>query len=532
MPTSLNLLKEHLIEIWRHFGRSQKINILAGLAAAVIIIIGLLIWSAKPEYRLLYSGLSLTDAAAMKDALKENKINVKLKDSGRAIYVRKKDLYSSRLQLASAGLPADDSATAGFEIFEEPKFGLTDFAQRINYQRALQGELQRTISSMEGIDSCRVMLVIPKEGLLATEEEKRSTASILLHLGQGFRLSPRQVNAMVQLVSGSVKNLDAHDVTITDQEGRLLTSNASGDPDDAFGQANEQLVAKEKVEQQLALKAQEILDRSLGVGRSIVKVNAEMNFDKEERRSEKYNKAGRVAKSEVIESESSETPAGARGGVTGIRANIPIGNPEAGTSDQGMAKTKKENIKSDYLVPTEVQHIVARGARLKQLSVSVCVEEGAVPRTPAEMEKIKNLVSSAVGLSPIGRQDIIEVVEMPFAFDGKPVEQWWNRAPFGLNRMGQWGLALIVLLVAFLVMRNVMSNLNVREEDTGVEVRQLAGETSERDDGKMLDDDGIEVLEEETVVLTPLEEQIQQIMAMTSQNPKTVAAWITSVVNQ
>ena len=525
MPNALKLLIQHLNEIWKHFGRIQKINILAGLGVALVIIIGLLVWSAKPDYRLLFSGLELEDSAAIKDALDEEKIPVELKDSGRAIYVKQKDLYQARLLLASAGLPKGDSASTGFEIFEEPKFGLTDFAQRINYQRALQGELQRTIASMRGVESARVMLVIPKEGLLATDEEKKATASILIETSGNYALAPGQVNAIVQLVSSSVKNLAPSAVTITDQNGKLLTAPNSGDPDAPFEQANDQLATKEKIEVQLTRKAQEILDKALGEDRSIVKVNADMNFDKVERRSEKYDKQGRVAKAEVIESESSQTPSGAQGGVTGIRANIPIDNPEAGNTDQGMARTKKESIKSDYLVPTEVQHIVERGGRLSKLSVSVCVAMGAEPRSVEELNKLKNLVSNAVGLrADDGRQDTIEVVEIPFASAPAGYEKWWTRFPFGFNKVGQWGIAAIVLLVAFLVMRNVMSNLSIRQEDAGVEVQQLTGE------GGTTGEKNVSVLTEESVPLSPLEEQLQHIASVTHQNPKAVAAWITSVV--
>ncbi len=525
MPNALKLLVQHLKEIWKHFGRVQKVNILAGLGVALVIIVGLLVWSAKPDYRLLFTGLALEDSAAIKDKLDEEKIVVELKDSGRAIYVKQKDLYNARLLLAAAGLPRSDSASAGFEIFEEPKFGLTDFAQRINYQRALQGELQRTIASMRGVESARVMLVIPKEGLLATEEEKKSSASIMLETSGGYALAPGQVNAIVQLVSSSVKNLSPSAVTVTDQNGQLLTAPNSGDPDAPFEQANDQLAAKEKIEAQLTRKAQEILDMALGAENSIVKVNADMNFDKVERRSERYDKQGRVARAETIESESTQTPSGSQGGVTGIRANIPIDNPEAGNTDQGMARSKKENIKSDYLVPTEVQHIVERGGRLQKLSVSVCVAMGAEPRSPVEMEKLKNLVSNAVGLSVDGeRSDTIEVVEIPFATVPTGYENWWTQFPFGINKVGQWGIAAVVLLVAFLVMRNVMSNLSIRQEDTGVEVQQLTGETNQGNDKN------VSVLHEEAMPLSPLEEQLHHIGAVTKQNPRAVAAWISSVV--
>lgn len=523
MVNSLQLLWQHLSEIWRHFGKMQRISIVSGLGLAVMIMVGLLVWSAQPDYRLLYSGLSQSDSEQILDRLKEEDISVRLKDGGLTIYVKAKDVYRTRLTLASQGLPTDQStAGTGFEIFEEPKFGLTDFAQRINYQRALQGELQRTIASMRGIESTRVMLVIPKEGLLATEEERKSTASVLLHLDEGVSLSHKQVDAIVRLVSSSVKNLDASHVTITDQDGQLLTKASSDDPDAPFEQANEQLATKMRVESQLTDKAQQMLDMVLGAGKAIVKVDADMNFDKMERRSESYDKAGRVAKIEQIESESSQTPGGYRGGVTGIRQNVPINKPEAASTDQQMSKMKKEKINNDYLVPTVVQHVTARGGKVNRLSVSVCVAQGAEPRTPAEMDKIRDLVSNAVGFSDtLERKDSIEVVEMAFPGPDSVPTTWWTKYPFVFNNMGKWGVAAIVLIVALLVMRNVLSNLTIREEDTGVEVDQLVGDE--------LSQQTIPVVEEEENVLSPLEEQLQVIARVSRQNPKAVAAWITGI---
>lgn len=216
---SLKLLGLQLKEIWKHFGVNQKASTLFALVVVIVAVVGLLYWSARPDYRLLYSGLSLKDAGAMQEKLNEQKIPVELKDSGTAIYVPVNEVYRARLFLASKGLPKDTST--GFELFEQPKFGLTDFAQQVNYQRALQGELERTISSMNGIEGAKIMLVLPKDKLFASDKNQKASASIMVTLGAGMALSPSQVQSIVQLVASSVPALTANDITVSDQSGPM-----------------------------------------------------------------------------------------------------------------------------------------------------------------------------------------------------------------------------------------------------------------------------------------------------------------------
>ncbi len=528
MPNALPALTKHLQEIWRHFGRVQKLNTLVGLLIAVGVVVGLLFWSAKPDYRLLYSGLSLKDAAAIRERLDDEKIPLQLQEGGRAVHVKAEDLYRARLLLAASGLPEDKSA--GFEMFESPKFGLTDFAQRVNYQRALQGELERTIMAMDGIKSARIMLVLPKERLLATEEEKQSRASILLTLQAGRTLEAGQIQSIVQLVSGSVQNLDPSSITVTDQNGRLL-NRGGGESDEPYELTDSQLAVKEKTEKMLTRKAQDMLDTALGLGKSLVKVNVHLNFDKVEKRSENYNKTGRVAQSEQIESESSSSPAGSRGKVAGVVANIPVRNPGSGAAEQGMSTMKKENIKSDYLVPNEVAHVIERGGRLVNLSVSVAVAQGEAPRAAEDLKKISDMVKGAVGFTDDSlRKDSIDVVEMPFATLAREAPgPWYTRFPFGLDSIGQWGIAIIVLLVAFMVMRSVMSGLGIRRAEAGVPVQELM-EQSEAESAAAAEK-ALPAEEEGETPISITQRQLEEIAHIAKDNPKIVAAWITGVTN-
>jgi len=521
MPNSITLLGQQLKEIWKHFGINQKISTIMGLVVLLAGIAALVWWSSRPDYQLLYAGLSLQDAAAAREKLSDEQIPYQIKDSGRAIFVPFNDVYRARLLLAAEGLPKDTAT--GFEMLEERKFGLTDFAQQVNYQRALQGELERTIAAMNGIESARVLLVLPRDKLFATETEKKATASIMLRLGGGVTLTAGQVQSIAQLGGSSVPGLDPNGITITDQNGQLLTKRA-GAAEDQAGQANDQLALQEKVEAQLTKKAQDMLDTALGAGRSIVRVSARLDFSKVERRRENYDAENRVVKNEYIQTESSRSPAGTAGGVAGVVANVPVGSPASGTVEAEMATVKKENIRTEYAIPNAVEHVVESGGRLANLSVSVCVAKGAQPRAAEELKKIEQMVRGCVGLvENETRRDLIDVTEMEFAPEAPAVRMPWGQAlPIRLDTLGRALLAALLVYIIYRASRRVVTGLVVRREDAGVPIQSLTGEYGEggaAGTGRQLEGEGG----------LPLDPNLEEIARIAEQNPKVIAAWISSV---
>lgn len=523
MPNSVTLLGNQLKEIWRHLGVNQKASTIFGLVLTIGVIGGLFYWSSRPDYHLLYSGLSLKDAAAMHEKLSDAKIRVELKDSGHAIYVPSKDVYRGRVLLAAAGLPKDVSI--GFEIFEQPKFGLTDFAQQVNYQRALQGELERTIASINGVESARVMLVLPKERVFSGEAKTRASASILVNVGAGTVLASSHVQSIVQLVASAVPGLLPTEITVTDQNGRLLTRATSGS--DALDSADEQLTTQEKVGANLAKKAQEVLDMALGREKSIVRVSVTMDFTRLEKRSEKYDSQNKVVKTETIESENTSTPgAGGAGNVAGAVANIPIGNAAAGTVEQNaaMGKSKKENVRTEYAIPSDVEHTVQNGGQIVGLSVSVCLAKGEKARPQEELKKIEELVGNAVGLVKTEkRTDTLTVQEMEFPAAPVPVQpSVWQRMMPGwqlLKTAGMWG---IVLVVVFLVGRRMMRNLEVSHEEAGTSLQAVAA--AGRPSAEYAVRSPLSLKEGTTP-----DDNISELHAVAEQDPKAIAAWIKSV---
>jgi len=514
------MLFHHIREIWRHFGVNQKASVILALVGTFAVIGGLLYWSARPEYRLLYSGLSLEDAAAMREKLDEERIRMQFKNAGRAIYVPAGDVYRARLLLAAEGYPQDTSA--GFELFEEPKFGLTDFAQKVNYQRALQGELERTIATMDGIKSARVMLVLPEDRLFAPRDRQQTSASIMLTLAGGVALGPGQVRSIMHMVGSAVPGLSPSTITITDQLGNLLSRKSGGDDDD-IEQTNEQLAAREKCEAFLAAKAQDMLDQALGPERSVVKVNVAMDFSRVERSSVTFDQENKTIRSETIETETSSLP-GSSAAPAGIVANVPIGNPGAATMRGEQNKNKKENIRTEYEWPKETQVVVEKGARIKQISVSVCVARGETARTTNEIASISNMVKAAVGfVEGETRQDTIAVTEMEFApVKGPPPVAWWERMPLHYGSLGKVVGGLVLLLALYVIGRRMLARTPIQREDVGLPIAMLTGGS----EAAPLPAAPFDYGDEEAS-----QRRLTEIAEIANSQPELLAAWLEAMVN-
>jgi flagellar M-ring protein FliF len=504
--------------VWSHFGINQKVSIVLALLVTLSAIGGILWTSSRPEYRLLYSGMSLEDAARAREALEEAKIEVQLRDHGNAIYVPAADVYRGRLLLATVGLPGDN--TAGFEMFEQPKFGLTEFAQQVNYQRALQGELERTISTMEGVQAARVLLVMPRDRLFATDKDKSASASIMLTLRRGAQLHPNQVVSITQLASTAVPGLNESNVTITDAQGRLLTDPLA-DEDQAMGSPRRHMDMRRTVEEELTRKAQDMLDRAIGVGQAIVRVSADLDFRQVERYNETYNAEGRVVVRETISSENSSEPITLAG--AGM-ARVAVGSPSDIVVEQAMGQLRREDIDTEYRVPSGRETVVDKGGRISRLSVSVSVAQGAQPRNADQLNQIERMVRSAVGFSA-DRQDAVEVIEMPFAaLPADPAVEgwhWWQRLPVMPETAFRVMMGLALLLTLYAFSRKALRQLAVEREDVGTPVAELAGgeeETHQLNAPEPLDPE------------MSVSEELEYVVRMAEQHPATIATWIDQTI--
>src|SRR5574337_323069 len=261
---------EKFLEYFKKLGSGRTTVLLGGAALVVAAAVAFLIFNRSPEYHVLYSQLSPEDSGAVIEKLKEKRIPYSV--DGAAISVPAEKVYETRMELAGAGLP--QGGGVGFEIFDKAGFGVTDFVQKINYKRALQGELARTISQIKEIESARVHLALPEKGVFL-EEQKKARASIIVKLKPGKTLSQGQVSSIVHLVANSSDNLRPEDVTVVDTSGRMWTKES--DDDASLKLTASQLEYKRGLEKDIESRVQSMLEKAVGAGKVVARVSAEVD---------------------------------------------------------------------------------------------------------------------------------------------------------------------------------------------------------------------------------------------------------------
>jgi flagellar M-ring protein FliF len=406
-------------------GKLVAMAILVGGTIAALAF--LLTWSETDNLHPLYSNLAPEDAAEIVAKLKENQIPYQLTMDGSGIRIPYDKLYETRLELASQGLPRGSGI--GFEVFDDTKLGMTEFVQNVNYQRALQGELSRTINTLLEVESSRVHIVMPARSLFI-EEEEPATASVIVKLRRGRHLSKDQIQGIVHLVSSSVSRLDPEDVTIIDNSGKMLAGLKEKSTVNQV--TSNQLAFQEKKERLLENRVKSMLESVLGQDKAIVRVSCLLNFTQQEKTEELYLPDNTVIRSEQGSSSVSNDSSGNAAGVPGLQANV-VPNAKVTAGSAGPRNNQNEQYTKNYEVGKRVNRQVMPVGGVQRLSVAVVVdgtyqqpEEGAegeepqyVPRTAQEMEKLENIVRSAVDYDA-ARGDKIEVVNIPFEVEMAP----------------------------------------------------------------------------------------------------------------
>ncbi|RJP81656.1 MAG: flagellar M-ring protein FliF [Candidatus Zixiibacteriota bacterium] len=433
MDNLFTALPKQIKELFDRLTLSQKAS-LAGLTLLTgLAIVGLLTWANRPQYTVLFSELSGGDASKIRDKLHDGKVRYKLESGGSTILVPSDRVYDLRLELAADGIPSQHGV--GYEIFDRTNLGMSDFVQKLNYRRALEGELARTIISIAEVEQARVHLVIPEPSLFK-DDEKDPTASVVLKFKGRSRLSEDQVRGIATLVARSVEGLDPDNVTILDAFGNLLSGMKSSDP--GIGLTSTQLELQHKVEAYLASKAQTMLDGVLSPGRSIVRVTAELDFQQIERTSEVYDPESQVVRSEE--------------------------RMKSQASDLDAAPSKEENSLTNYEINKTVEHLVSTGGNIKRLSAAVIVDghyragaDGAMeytPRDAREMGALSNMVRGALGLRE-ERGDVLEISNLAFDKESfQEQQEVWaaeDQKDMIINLLPKAVLVLALLMLAWMV---------------------------------------------------------------------------------
>ena len=406
---------QSLLSLWKQLGLNQRVSL--GLAAAVVVVgfVALVLWSRRPDYQLLYGRLGEKDAAAIISQLEAQNIPHQVAAGGGAVYVPSDQVYHLRMELASKGLPSGDGV--GFEIFDKGQFGLSDFVQRTNYVRALQGELSRTISELHGVLSARVMIVQPENRLLLTDQGIKPTASVFIELA-GNRLEAESVNAIRNLVANSVQGLQPDQVAVVDNQGHVLSEDLKQDP--ALGSAASQMRYRQQIEDYLAKKVETMLAQVIGPGNAVVRVSAEIETDATTQTEEKYDPEGQVVRSQTITEDTTNTTESRTGGVVGVTANVP---DKSGMNDSAKPTSTNEQKRTNRTTAYEINRTTTNTVRapgaLKNLTAAVFIAQRApgadgqaAKRTPEELTALRQLVINALGVHAAAGQSLDNIVSL------------------------------------------------------------------------------------------------------------------------
>jgi flagellar M-ring protein FliF len=390
----------------------------------------LVLWSRRPDMQLLYGRLSEKDAAAIVSQLQAQNIPHKVSNGGATVYVPSDQVYRLRMEMAAKGVPSGDGV--GFEIFDKGQFGLSDFVQRTNYLRALQGELARTIGQLEGVRAARVMIVQPENRLLLTDQNIKPTASVFVELSSS-RLDVDAVNSIRHLVANAVQGLQADAVAVVDHRGRVLSEDLKQDP--TLGTASSQMRYRQQVEDYFAKKVESMLVPVLGSNNAIVRVSAEIDAEATTLMQEKYDPEGQVVRSQTVTEDLTNSTEARAGGTVGTSANVPDRDPAAVAgapqTPTAVSESNRKNRTTTFEIGRSVTNVTRQPGTVRHLTASVFIAERGVAadgkpmkRTPEELQALREIVINALGLKASAGVSVDSLVSLQeIAFQTEPIAQ-------------------------------------------------------------------------------------------------------------
>ncbi|MEE9554814.1 MAG: flagellar basal-body MS-ring/collar protein FliF [candidate division Zixibacteria bacterium] len=449
---------------WNDLNSTAKFMYVAVSIAGIVAGITMFYFVFTPSYETLYVGLDPSEAGEVVEKLKENKVDYRLENGGTTVAVSRAEIYEVRLKLASEGLPR--SGSIGYEIFDKSNLGMTEFLQKINYRRALEGELAKSISKIRGVKGARVHIVIP-ETRLFKESQKEATASVVITLGGAGGLSGRQVEGIIYLLSASVEGLSPDNVTVLDSAGRLLSAKKYGD--DIGSLSSSQLEFRKQVESYLEHKAMSMLEPVVGAGKAVIKISAQLNFEQVEQTVENYDPDNPSIRSEERNQES-------------------LTESNAGEDFSGKTiKNTSENVVTNYEINHTVQHVVNSVGNIERLWVAILVdgkykmvtgkdgeEAKYTPRTKEELDSISGIVKGAIGFD-IQRNDIMKIETAPFTRDDVEYSE-----PFFTNdRIDDWlriGGKLLMTIIGLMIFLKARKWIGAIMEEQRIIAKRRAAE--------------------------------------------------------
>ncbi len=472
---------DNLISGFSRLPARNKLGLVVSFAAIIALGVASLMWSRAPEYRVLYSNITDRDGGAIVAALGQMNVPYKFAEGGGAILVPAEQVHEARLKIASQGLPK--GASVGFELMDAQKFGVTQFQEQVNYQRSVEGELSRSIESINAVEKARVHLAIPKPTVFLREQQK-PTASVMVTLHPGRTLDRAQIAGIVHLVASSVPELSMKNVSVLDQAGSLLSTQAG--EGNAMDPA--QLTYVRELEAGYNKRIQDILEPIVGRGNVRAQVTAEIDFSQAESMAETYKPNGEPTSASIRTQSTSESGSGAPAaqGVPGPASNQPGATAATAAGNASSSRNSQVN----YEVDRTVRHTKIPVGAIKRLSAAVVVNHRKVvaadgkssfePLKKEDIEQIQALVREAMGYKT-DRGDTLNVANAVFSTEEREVIPelpiWQQPENIALAKdLGKGvGAALLILYVLFGLVRPTLRKISVQPEPPALTAEAAGG---------------------------------------------------------
>lgn len=530
----------------------RQFGFMVGLAATIAAAVAVVMWAQQPNFSLLYSGLTEKDSAGVIDALDKAHVPYQLGGQG-TVMVPTDKLHDMRIKLAAQGLPK--GSAVGFESLSDSQgFGVSQFMETARYQRSLEVELSRSISTLTNVESARVHLAIPKRSVFLRDKQKPS-ASVILNLSGGRSLEEEQVSAIMHLVSSGIPDLDASQVTIVDQRGRLLTSKQSGGD---FAASAAQFDYTQKLEKSYVQRIEELLAPIVGKEAVRAQVATELDFTSNETTEETFNPETPVVRSEQIVQE--RVTNGSDSGVPGALSNQPPGAaqvPEkapkpalpgekkaAGKAGAGneapIAVNSKQRTVKNYELDRTISHTRMGAGIIKRITVAVVLDDKVTPgdggtlvrtpHSPEDIERFTSLVKEAVGYNP-KRGDSVRVINAAFSVpapvEALPEVALWKRPDFWDKAKQGFGALLVLILVigVLRILGSIAKGIRDHRAAMQVQVEQAQAAAAATDQAGLTQQSSAQLS-------SPAAVNMASVKDMAKQDPKLVAqvvkGWVAS----
>lgn len=533
-----------LLQMAKDMNPRQKMVLIFGLAGVIALLVGTVMWGQAPEYRVLYSNLSDRDGGAIIDALQQQNVPYKFSEGGGAILVPANVVHEVRLRLASQGLPK--GSIVGFELMENEKFGTSQFLEQVNYQRALEGELARSVQTLSAVQSARVHLALPKPSVFVKEQLKPS-ASVVLSLFPGRVLDPGQISGIIHLISSSVPDMPAKNVTVLDQTGSLLSpsrENADAPLDPT------QIKYVQQIEEDYSKRIESIVAPLVGNNNVHAQVSADVDFSQAEQTAETFgpnqppNEAA-VRSQQTMEARNGgpQIPTGVPGALSNqppVPATAPITAPASAVAESGSNSSAHKESTTNYEVDRTIRYTKLPVGSIKRLSVAVIVNNRSVtdksgkttsvPLSDTEKEQITNLVKEAMGFNA-GRGDSLNVLNSAFNEEKEVVQEvpFWKQ-PEVVDMEKDLFRYMIILGIGTYLLLGV-----IRPAFMNIEKSRLAAEKAIEDERlRKIEEEkaAMEAAEEHAPLTEPYDLNLQEVIKLAKGDPKVVASVLKDWVNK